>query len=121
MIRSYVNIHPRFIRSAARPRPRPDLQAGNLVIPCALGRSGPRHGKREGDGASPVGRFGLLQAFYRADRLARPRTGLRCGRIRPARRLVATIRATGATTASSRCPAPRATRRCGGTTTSTTW
>ena len=59
------------------------LEAGALVIPCALGRSGVRRAKREGDGASPVGRFRILQAFYRADRGLRPRTGLP---LRPIRR-----------------------------------
>jgi len=59
------------------------LVAGTLVIPCALGRSGTAARKREGDGASPVGRFPLLQAFYRADRGPRPRTGLTLRRIRP--------------------------------------
>jgi L,D-peptidoglycan transpeptidase YkuD (ErfK/YbiS/YcfS/YnhG family) len=59
------------------------LQAGNLTLPCALGRSGTRHGKREGDGASPIGRFKLLQAFYRADHGPRPRTGLALRRIGP--------------------------------------
>ncbi|MGO4570795.1 L,D-transpeptidase family protein [Microvirga sp. 2TAF3] len=59
------------------------LQAGNLVLPCALGRSGTRYGKREGDGASPIGRFALLQGFYRADHGPRPRSGLR---LRPIRR-----------------------------------
>ncbi|MDP8919522.1 MAG: L,D-transpeptidase catalytic domain protein, partial [Pseudomonadota bacterium] len=59
------------------------LQVGNLTIPCALGRSGTSHAKREGDGASPVGRFKLLQAFYRADHGPRPRTGLRLRPIRP--------------------------------------
>ncbi|MBL0403539.1 L,D-transpeptidase family protein [Microvirga aerilata] len=59
------------------------IVAGNLVIPCALGRSGTSHAKREGDGAAPVGRFKLLEAFYRADRDPRPRTGLK---LRPIRR-----------------------------------
>jgi L,D-peptidoglycan transpeptidase YkuD (ErfK/YbiS/YcfS/YnhG family) len=58
------------------------LVAGNVVLPCALGRSGTTHRKREGDGASPVGRFALLQAFYRADRGPRPRTGLRLRQVR---------------------------------------
>jgi L,D-peptidoglycan transpeptidase YkuD (ErfK/YbiS/YcfS/YnhG family) len=62
------------------------LQAGNLTIPCALGRSGTSHAKREGDGASPVGRFKLLQAFYRANHGPRPRTGLRLRPIRPSDR-----------------------------------
>ena len=64
-------------------RRRGRLVAGALVLPCALGRSGPRHSKREGDGASPIGRFALLGGFYRADRLRRPRTGLRLAPIRP--------------------------------------
>src|SRR5690606_20342110 len=59
------------------------LRAGDLVIPCALGRSGASHAKREGDGVTPIGRFRLLQAFYRADRGPRPRTGLPLRRIRP--------------------------------------
>lgn len=59
------------------------LQAGNLVLPCALGRSGTRRDKREGDGASPVGRFRILQAFYRPDHGPRPRTGLPLRPIRP--------------------------------------
>ncbi|MET0426942.1 MAG: L,D-transpeptidase family protein [Microvirga sp.] len=64
-------------------RRRGRLVAGNLVLPCALGRSGPTRSKREGDGASPVGRFRLLQAFYRPDRSSRIRTGLRLRPIRP--------------------------------------
>jgi len=78
---SRVNVI-RVFRSATDPR-RGRLQAGNLVLPCALGRSGTSRAKREGDGASPVGRFRILQAFYRADRGQRPRTGLRLRPIRP--------------------------------------
>jgi L,D-peptidoglycan transpeptidase YkuD (ErfK/YbiS/YcfS/YnhG family) len=72
----------RVHRSPLDPR-RGRLVAGNLVIPCALGRSGTTRRKREGDGASPVGRFALLEAFYRADRGPRPRTGLKLSRLRP--------------------------------------
>ena len=50
------------------------LTYGSLRLPCALGRSGRRTGKREGDGATPIGRFAVRQAFYRADRLRRPGT-----------------------------------------------
>jgi L,D-peptidoglycan transpeptidase YkuD (ErfK/YbiS/YcfS/YnhG family) len=81
MKRSYVDLI-RVHRSALDHR-RGRLEAGNLVLPCALGRSGTRRDKREGDGASPVGRLRLLQAFYRADRGPRPRTGLKLRRIRP--------------------------------------
>ena len=42
----------------------------------ALGRSGLRALKREGDGATPLGRFPLRLVLYRSDRVARPRTPL---------------------------------------------
>jgi len=41
---------------------------------CALGRGGVRTDKREGDGATPSGRFPLRRVLYRADRLSAPRT-----------------------------------------------
>ena len=50
--------------------------AGNLRLPCALGRSGVRARKREGDGATPKGAWRLVQGFWRADQLRRPRTAL---------------------------------------------
>lgn len=55
---------------------------GHLVwvggrVRCALGRGGVRADKREGDGATPVGRFELRRVLWRADRLERPpATGL---------------------------------------------
>jgi L,D-peptidoglycan transpeptidase YkuD (ErfK/YbiS/YcfS/YnhG family) len=49
---------------------------------CALGRSGVRAEKREGDGATPVGRFALREIRYRADRLALPETQLAAAPIR---------------------------------------
>ena len=39
---------------------------------CAVGRSGVSEEKKEGDGATPVGRFPIRKVFFRADRLARP-------------------------------------------------
>jgi L,D-peptidoglycan transpeptidase YkuD (ErfK/YbiS/YcfS/YnhG family) len=41
---------------------------------AALGRSGLRALKREGDGGTPFGRFPVRQVLYRADRGLRPRT-----------------------------------------------
>ena len=46
------------------------------VARCALGRGGVRVDKREGDGATPLGCFPLRRVLYRADRIARPETGL---------------------------------------------
>jgi L,D-peptidoglycan transpeptidase YkuD (ErfK/YbiS/YcfS/YnhG family) len=65
-------------------RRRGRLIAGPLSLPCALGRSGTTARKREGDGASPIGRFRLLGGFYRADRLRRPPTSLPLRPIRSA-------------------------------------
>jgi L,D-peptidoglycan transpeptidase YkuD (ErfK/YbiS/YcfS/YnhG family) len=46
------------------------------VRPAALGSTGTRALKREGDGGTPLGRFAVRQVLYRADRVARPRTTL---------------------------------------------
>jgi L,D-peptidoglycan transpeptidase YkuD (ErfK/YbiS/YcfS/YnhG family) len=56
---------------------------GNLRFPCALGRTGRRPGKREGDGATPTGEFALRSAHYRPDRLSRPQTSLSVHPLRP--------------------------------------
>lgn len=52
------------------------LVQGQSRVRCALGRSGLRAIKREGDGATPLGRFRLLRAQYRADRISRPRAAV---------------------------------------------
>jgi L,D-peptidoglycan transpeptidase YkuD (ErfK/YbiS/YcfS/YnhG family) len=52
------------------------LQCGWQRFRCALGRSGRTALKREGDGASPTGTWPLRHAYYRADRLIRPQSGL---------------------------------------------
>jgi L,D-peptidoglycan transpeptidase YkuD (ErfK/YbiS/YcfS/YnhG family) len=62
--------------------------AGRLSWPtgearAVCGRSGVRADKREGDGASPGGSFALLQAYYRADRIAPPSTRLPLRALRP--------------------------------------
>lgn len=59
------------------------LEFCGLRMPCALGRGGLKSLKREGDGATPIGRWPLRQAFYRSDRILRPNTGLPLSQIRP--------------------------------------
>jgi L,D-peptidoglycan transpeptidase YkuD (ErfK/YbiS/YcfS/YnhG family) len=43
---------------------------------ATVGRSGVKADKREGDGATPAGSYPLVSIFYRADRVARPDSGL---------------------------------------------
>ena len=57
------------------------LRAGPLRMPLALGRGGVKADKREGDGGTPRGRFHPVRLWWRADRLARPRTLLPVRRI----------------------------------------
>ncbi len=44
---------------------------GARRLPCALGRGGITGAKREGDGATPAGRWRVAGLYYRPDRLAR--------------------------------------------------
>jgi L,D-peptidoglycan transpeptidase YkuD (ErfK/YbiS/YcfS/YnhG family) len=60
------------------------LLAGRHAIPVVLGRSGIAADKREGDGATPRGRFRMIRLWWRADRLARPATRLPARPIAPA-------------------------------------
>jgi L,D-peptidoglycan transpeptidase YkuD (ErfK/YbiS/YcfS/YnhG family) len=64
------------VRTAAGARTRGWLRAGPLCVPVALGRGGIRANKREGDGATPRGRFRLVRVWWRPDRGPRPRTRL---------------------------------------------
>jgi len=57
------------------------LFAGPLAVPVALGRTGIRADKREGDGGTPRGRFRPLRVWWRADRLPRPQTSLPIRRV----------------------------------------
>jgi L,D-peptidoglycan transpeptidase YkuD (ErfK/YbiS/YcfS/YnhG family) len=63
------------IRAAAGDRRRGRLIAGPRTIPVALGRGGVKANKREGDGATPAGRFRPRRVWWRPDRGTRP-TGL---------------------------------------------
>ena len=56
---------------------------GERRFPCIIGRAGRRFQKREGDGASPIGVWQLGKLFFRSDRVAVPRSGLRPRKISP--------------------------------------
>ncbi|HLL26376.1 MAG TPA: L,D-transpeptidase family protein [Xanthobacteraceae bacterium] len=57
-------------------RSRGVLRGLGLTIPVALGRAGITANKREGDGATPRGRFRLRRLWWRNDRMPRPQTAL---------------------------------------------
>ncbi len=63
------------IPDATHPQ-RGQLHCGGHVFACVLGRNGVSPSKREGDGATPTGKFPLLRVFYREDRVATPLTAL---------------------------------------------
>jgi len=74
-----------FIQIKARPAQRTQgwLFAGGRTFRVALGRTGIKASKREGDGGTPAGRFRPVRLWWRADRLPRPRTLLPVRRIAP--------------------------------------
>ena len=72
-----------FVRSLSRGASRGFLDLGFTRIPCALGRSGIRAIKREGDGATPLGQYCVLVFYFRADRTARPDTPISVAALNP--------------------------------------
>jgi L,D-peptidoglycan transpeptidase YkuD (ErfK/YbiS/YcfS/YnhG family) len=74
-----------LVRVAPKPgRPSQGrLLAGAMSVPVALGRSGIKANKREGDGGTPRGSFHPVRLWWRADRMMRPRTLLPVRRIGP--------------------------------------
>jgi L,D-peptidoglycan transpeptidase YkuD (ErfK/YbiS/YcfS/YnhG family) len=69
------------VARAAGQRSRGVLRTGARALPVALGRTGIKADKREGDGATPRGHFHPLRIWWRADRTIRPRTTLPVRRI----------------------------------------
>jgi L,D-peptidoglycan transpeptidase YkuD (ErfK/YbiS/YcfS/YnhG family) len=72
------------VARATGQRSRGILRMGARALPVALGRTGIKADKREGDGATPRGHFHPLRIWWRADRTIRPRTTL------PVRRIAST-------------------------------
>lgn len=48
------------------------LRFRGRLLPCAIGKGGLRHHKREGDGGTPIGPHCIEGLFYRPDRLCSP-------------------------------------------------
>jgi L,D-peptidoglycan transpeptidase YkuD (ErfK/YbiS/YcfS/YnhG family) len=69
-------LRPIVVRPAPGRYQQARLLFGQRVCRAALGRSGLAVLKREGDGTTPIRRFGLLQVLYRADRGFPPRSSL---------------------------------------------
>lgn len=96
-MRSYRKKHGRNANGAKKSRrlkaltvkPRPGkpsqglLKAGTAVFPCALGLGGVSSNKREGDGATPLGRMRILSGYFRRDRRAGRPTRLKMTPIDP--------------------------------------
>ena len=74
-----------LIRVRARPGDRTKgwLTVGSVAIPVALGRSGIKANKFEGDGSTPRGTFRRLRLWWRPDRSPPPAGHLPLRRIRP--------------------------------------
>jgi L,D-peptidoglycan transpeptidase YkuD (ErfK/YbiS/YcfS/YnhG family) len=87
--RRYASAKPKSALSLVRVRRRPGqrtrgiIVAGAAAIPLALGRAGILANKREGDGATPRGKFHPVRVWWRADRGPPPRTMLPLRRIGP--------------------------------------
>jgi L,D-peptidoglycan transpeptidase YkuD (ErfK/YbiS/YcfS/YnhG family) len=71
--RAYRTIH---VRAAPGNLSRGWLSVNGYSVPVALGRTGIKADKHEGDGATPKGTFRPLRLWWRSDRHPRPRTRL---------------------------------------------
>jgi L,D-peptidoglycan transpeptidase YkuD (ErfK/YbiS/YcfS/YnhG family) len=56
--------------------PEPALYFRSRRYACTLGRSGFSEEKREGDGATPIGEYRLIEGYFRPDRVTLPATAL---------------------------------------------
>lgn len=65
------------VRAMNQSRRRGRLTLGATTFPCWLGRNGLTFRKREGDGKTPIGVWTLRPGYFRADRLQKPKCGLK--------------------------------------------
>ena len=58
------------------------LVVGDFIFRCAIGKNGVSKNKREGDGKSPKGKFGIGKVYWRSDRIKKPITKIKCEKIK---------------------------------------
>ena len=57
------------------------LIINDFIFRCSIGLKGLNKSKIEGDKSTPSGNFNLGNLYYRADRVKKPKTNLKCIKI----------------------------------------
>tara|TARA_B100000941_G_C28489604_1_gene547084 strand:+ start:282 stop:773 length:492 start_codon:yes stop_codon:yes gene_type:complete len=57
------------------------LVVDDFIFKCSIGKNGVSYNKTEGDGKTPKGEFGFGDVYWRADRIKKPETKLKCKKI----------------------------------------
>ena len=58
------------------------LNLDSFSFKCCVGKKGLNKFKKEGDGTTPIGTFGLGKIYYRSDRVSKPITKFNCIKIK---------------------------------------
>ena len=58
------------------------LQIDNFQFKCSIGKKGIAHNKKEGDQKTPKGNYRIGDLYFRSDRLSKPKTRLKCIKIK---------------------------------------
>jgi L,D-peptidoglycan transpeptidase YkuD (ErfK/YbiS/YcfS/YnhG family) len=68
-IEGWIMMPDLIVRSLNRKATEGVAEIGRMRFRCGLGRGGRTCSKREGDGATPIGRWAVAAVFYRCDRV----------------------------------------------------
>ena len=58
------------------------LQIDDFKFKCSVGKKGIAHNKKEGDQKTPKGNYRIGDLYFRSDRLSKPKTRLKCIKIK---------------------------------------
>ena len=58
------------------------LQIDDFQFKCSIGKKGIAHNKKEGDQKTPKGNYRIGDLYFRSDRLSKPKTRLKCIKIK---------------------------------------